>query len=70
MTERAALERGQNFVESRSKRPPLTHYVGAPPQGEPNRPLHHFVVPLPRKWEAKVASRLGAGDKFCAQTVL
>ena len=24
-------------------------------EGEPNRPLHHFVVPLPREWEAKVA---------------
>ena len=25
-------------------------------EGKANRPLHHFVVPLPREWEAKVAS--------------
>ena len=46
-TERAALERGQNFVESWSKRPPLTHYGGALPEGEP------FGTPRrrPLRWE-------------------
>ena len=49
-TERAAWERGQDFVESWSKSPPLTAYGGALPKGEP------FGTPRRRPLRGKINS--------------